>query len=164
MTDPPQMCINVCIHGCLFEVLVALFKDNQPALWSSHASITLIVLTARPFLWSCLDMGCCSISSSISIPLSFLLMLRFHRTMDHTTSLCLISSYLNPFSPYHTQIHRTASFPFSLSLITPIVDRPLRYPVADPLSPYPCGQPYLVRYIAPQSSVTIRLDYVPSPQ
>ena len=65
--------------------------------------------------------------------------------------------------PYHTQIASDCPFPLSLSFITSIVDRPLRYLVADPLSPYPCGCLYLVRYIAPQSSVTVDLDYVPSP-
>ena len=62
------------------------------------------------------------------------------------------------------QITSDCPFPFSLSLITSIVDRPLHYLVADPLSSYLCGCLYLVQYIAPQSSVTVCLDYVPSPQ
>ena len=59
----------------------------------------------------------------------------------------------------------TSDCPFSISypLSPHISDRPLHYRVALPLSPYPCGCPYLVRYIGPQSSVTIRLDYVPLP-
>ena len=84
--------------------------------------------------------------------------------MDRITSFCLIFHYLDPLPSYHMQMHRTAFFPPVLSLITPIVDRPLHYLVADPLSSYPCGCLYLVRYIAPQSSVTVHLDYVPSPQ
>ena len=88
-------------------------------------------------------------------------MLRFQRTMDRITSFYLIFHYRDPLPPYHMQIHRTAFVHFSLSLITPIVDHPLSYPVADPLSPYPCNCPYLVQYIAPQSSVTVHLDYVP---
>ena len=49
-------------------------------------------------------------------------MLRFHWTMDRTTSFCLISHYLDPPPPYHMQIHRTASFLLSypLSLSSPI--------------------------------------------
>ena len=89
-------------------------------------------------------------------------MLRFRRTMDRITSYLLIFHYLDLPSPYHTQIHRTAFVHFSLSLITPIVDRPLSYLVADPLSPYPCGCPYLpVRYIDSQSGGTVGLGLCP---
>ena len=50
-------------------------------------------------------------------------MLRFHRTMDRTTSFCLISTYLDLPSPYHTQMHRTAPFlsPYPLSPLSSIV-------------------------------------------
>ena len=74
---------------------------------------------------------------------------------------------------FHISIHfplimrRYIGLPLSylLSLIPPYIsDRPLPYRVALCLSPYPCGCLYPVRYISPQSSVTIRLDYVPSPQ
>ena len=44
-----------------------------------------------------------------------------------------LSSYLplsRSTSPYHTQITSDCLVPFSLSTITPISDRPLRYPVA----------------------------------
>ena len=55
-------------------------------------------------------------------------------------------------------------FPISYPLSPHIFDRPWHYLVALLLSSYPCGDSYPVRYIGPQSSVTIRLDYVPSPQ
>ena len=90
------------------------------------------------------------------------LVLRFHRTSDHHISFCLIFPYLDPPSPYHTQIHRTAAFPFSLSLITTIVDRPLSYPVAPCLSLYRWLFPYLpVRYIDSQSGGTVGLGLCP---
>ena len=44
---------------------------------------------------------------------------------------------------------------YLLSLITPIVDQPLCYLVADPLSSYQWQCSYPVRYIGPQSSVTV---------
>ena len=42
--------------------------------------------------------------------------------MDRIISFGLIFPYLDPPSPYHTQIHRTAFFLISLSIITSIVD------------------------------------------
>ena len=43
-------------------------------------------------------------------------LLRFHRTTDCTTSFCLTFPYHDPIPPYHTQIHRTASFTSLISL------------------------------------------------
>ena len=51
-----------------------------------------------------------------------------------------------------------------LSLIPPISDRPLYYLVALCLSLYQYPPSYHVQYISPQSSVTVDLDYVPSPK
>ena len=48
-----------------------------------------------------------------------------------------------------------------LSLITPIVDRPLHYLVADSLSLYRCSGFYLVRYLTSQSSGTVGLGLCP---
>ena len=74
----------------------------------------------------------------------------------------LIFLYLDPPSPYHMQIHRTAFFPFSLSHITPIVDRPLSYPVVACLSLYQWLFPYRsVRYIDSQSGGTVGLGLCP---
>ena len=51
--------------------------------------------------------------------------------------------------------------PFLLSLITPIVDRPLYYLVADLLSLYLCCGSYPVQYINPQSGGTVSLGLCP---
>ena len=62
------------------------------------------------------------------------------------------------------QITSDCLVPFLLSLIPLIFNRPSYYPVADSLLSYQCCGVYLVRYISPQSSVTVHLDYVPSSQ
>ena len=63
-------------------------------------------------------------------------MLRFHRTMDRLTSFRLIFLYLDHLPLIIRRYYRTAFFSFSLSAITSIVDRPLHYLVAGPLSLY----------------------------
>ena len=91
-------------------------------------------------------------------------LLRFRRTMDRIISFCLIFHYLDLLPLILRRLHRTALFLFSYPLSPHIFDHPLRYLVADPLSSYQCCGVYLVRYIEPQSSVTVHLDYVPSSQ
>ena len=109
------------------------------------------VLTLAPVRFS--TMGAFAYSGG---PVFHAYVLRFHRTMDRITSYLLIFHYLDPPSPYHTQIHRTASFPFSLSLIPRIFDRPWYYLVARCLSLYQWLFPYLpVRYIDSQSGGTV---------
>ena len=89
-------------------------------------------------------------------------MLRFRRTHGPYHFLLTYLPLSRPPSPYHTQIYRTAFFPFSLSLITPIVDRPLSYPVASCLSLYQWLFPYLpVRYLDSQSGGTVGFGLCP---
>ena len=79
----------------------------------------------------------------------------------YTISFCPISLYLDPLFPLSLADYIGLLLPFLLSLITSIVNCPLSYLVADPLSPYPCGCSYLVRYITSQSRGTVGLGLCP---
>ena len=88
-------------------------------------------------------------------------LLRFrHRTSDLSTSFAYLPLSRSN-SPYHTQITSDCLVAFSLSLITTIVDSPLRYQVAFLLSPYLRGCSYPVRLHRPTKQCYYTLGLCP---
>ena len=88
------------------------------------------------------------------------LLLCFHQTSDLSFSSVLSYLYLDPPSLSSAEYIRLPCSSL-LSLITPIINSPWYYLVADPLSPYQRLGFYLVWYLDPQSSVTVSLGLCP---
>ena len=105
----------------------------------------------------------CRIWQSSLVNVAVNLGVTFSLDFEPASFLSVLSPYISIPFPLSLTDYIGLLLPFLLSLITPIVDCPLYYLVAETLSSYRCGGSYPVRYISLQSGVTVDLDYVPSP-
>ena len=103
---------------------------------------------------------CSPRSIEFFVDLTFSPFVMFSLDIRPTISFRLISLITIPFPLSYADYIRLLHL-FLLSLITPIVDPPWYYLVADSLSPYQRLGFYPVQYINPQSGVTIVLELCP---